>query len=121
MASCFTPPFAPSPLRGYKIHTHTHPSMKLIAPNGKEIIGTEERIPGTAHIINSKIEKQDDGTFEFDYEGETKVFWDGQETRYACGQRIFTDEDGGLWLERELRLVPEDGETQTASDLTQIP
>jgi predicted transcriptional regulator len=83
--------------------------MKLQSPTGKDIVGTDERIPGTAQIINSGIEAQQsvDGQYDIDYEGTTDVGWDGQETRTACGQRIFVDSDGGLWLERELVLVAE--------------
>jgi hypothetical protein len=85
--------------------------MKLQSPTGKDIVGTEERISGVAQIVNAGIEApQVDGRYDIDYEGTTDVDWDAQETRVACGQRIFVDSEGALWLERELKLVAETDE-----------
>ncbi len=85
--------------------------MKLQSPTKKDIVGTEERISGVAQIVNAGIEApQVDGRYDIDYEGTTDVDWDAQETRVACGQRIFVDSEGALWLERELVLVAETDE-----------
>ena len=40
---------------------------------GEDITGTLENVPGTALIF-----RNEDG--EYEYEGETKMFWDGLET-----------------------------------------
>lgn len=82
----------------------------LCAPNGAEIIGTVERIPGVARIV-PVVTIGDKGkvSWTYDYEGETVVDWDGQETMTACGETMFQDDDGGMWLERELVLRPRVG------------
>jgi hypothetical protein len=82
--------------------------MKLIAPNGRAIVSTDELLPGQA-IIGDVIGGNPEDGFKIDYEGTTNVDWDGQETRRACGQRIFVDANGGLWLERELKLAGDAG------------
>jgi len=76
---------------------------KLIAPNGAEIIGTLERLVGRADLDGAL--RLPDGTFEIAYAGHTKVFWDDQVTVTREGQRVFLDEDGNEYLERELTLV----------------
>jgi len=81
--------------------------MKLIAPNGKDIVGTADFVPGTCFLHNDNVTQRADGTYEFAYADETKMDWDGQETRVTCGQRVFVDSDGKTWLERELKLVEE--------------
>lgn len=87
---------------------------KLYAPDGETpIVGTFERVPGCALLINDGITRNSDGTFEFDYEGETNIYWDEQVTvlrrpedasKAAAPQRVFVDEDGDGWLESELIL-----------------
>ena len=75
---------------------------KLIAPNGVEIVGTLERIPGVAGIEDVTLTA--DGKFELEWTGDTEIDWNGQETEtdamYQC--RIFVDENGESWLEHEL-------------------
>ena len=79
----------------------------LYAPNGKEIMGTLEVIHGQAGIMPGTIKRNDDGTFDFDYDGDTEMFWDEQRTKTEEGQRIFLDEDGNEWYERDLVLRDE--------------
>ena len=63
---------------------------QLFAPNGKRIIGTSERIPGTA-IVNGWTE-----TGEPIYSGETEIDWNGQSpSENERGVMLVTDEDGG--------------------------
>lgn len=76
----------------------------LRAPNGLLIEGTAEWTPGTALL--SDVTRQSDGTLDYDYEGETKMFWDGQITeRNRHGETIFVDSDGNEWPESALHLV----------------
>ncbi len=46
-----------------------------------------------------------DGSFEIEWEGETKVCWDGQHTETDAGLRIFLDEDANEWREDQLFLA----------------
>lgn len=78
--------------------------MKLVAPNGKQIIGTLERLAGVAYLDDAKDGGADGGKFEVQYSGETEVWWDGQRTVERKGQRIFVDQDGDEWPENKLRL-----------------
>lgn len=80
--------------------------MKLVAPNGKEITGTVDDIPGCeAGIVNEGVTRNADGEFVFDYSGDTEVNWDGQKTcRDERGKRLFYDEDGNVWPEDQLSL-----------------
>lgn len=79
--------------------------MKLIAPNGEEIVGTYDLVPGVAQI-GSDIRRGEDGRFVFNYAGGTQMFWDDQVTKSnADGQRLFMDDGGGVWPESQLKLV----------------
>lgn len=81
----------------------------LTAPTGARILGTAETVPGVALIQNAQpIAGNPDG-FTFEHEGETKIEWDAQETRTLDGQRLWQDDTGSLWLERELKLIEEEG------------
>lgn len=83
--------------------------MKLQSPTGIDIVGTQETIPGVANIINDDIVLEDsehtNHKFKVEYGDQTEVDWDRQETNKVLGQRVFVDANGGLWLERELKLV----------------
>ena len=83
--------------------------MKLVAPNGRDITGTVENIPYCeAGLVNRGIFKNKDGTYDFDYSGDTEVNWDGQYTvKNRRGSRLFYDEDGNVWSEKQLKLVEE--------------
>lgn len=74
----------------------------LYAPNGAEIIGTLEILHGCAGIIDAR--PCGDGTFDLDHDGETEIYWNGQETvtDAMTQQRIFIGEDGMEWQEGEL-------------------
>lgn len=81
--------------------------FKLIAPNGKEIIGTSALVPGTAHIEGAY--RKSDGGLEVGWSGYTEMDWDNQvtETDPDTGELLFVDEDGGIWLESALKLSEE--------------
>ncbi len=76
----------------------------LQAPDGAEIIGTEEQCSAVARIEN--IQPGDpNGGFTFDHTGFTDFDDNGLETMTALGETVYRDEHGKLWLERELKLV----------------
>ncbi len=101
------PPPAPSPGNA-KFAKFARVPMKLQSPTGKDIIGTQEAVPGTAGINNSDVTlNKKTGQYDFDNDGDTEVAWDEQTTEMHLGQRTFVASDGTLWLERELLLVPE--------------
>lgn len=63
-----------------------------VAPNGCEINGTSELIPGAADVYFEA-----DGEWEHSGNG-TKMFWDGSDTQTIEGCPLFTDTDGSDWL-----------------------
>ena len=76
--------------------------MKLLTPNGTYITGTLETIQGQA--LASHYEP--DGTPIWD--GETKVYWNGQETVWQKGSRIYLDDGGTEFTLDQLKIVPDD-------------
>jgi hypothetical protein len=84
----------------------------LVAPNGRRIIGTADALEATAYI--GDVTQKDDGTFDFDYVGESKVHWDAQDTKVnESGQRLFVDQDYEEWPEDQLKVI-EGGEDEDA-------
>lgn len=82
--------------RGLTIHARYVP----LAPNGKAIVGTYERVPGTA--LAGTVTVADNGAIEPDYDGTTEMDWDAQTTVRKGGRRLWVDEDGHLWSEAKL-------------------
>jgi hypothetical protein len=82
-------------------------TVRLKAPNGKQIKWTSEIIPGTA---DCEVFRDETGKVVVDYDGTdgTEACWDAGETETRDGQIVFVDDDGNEWLESE--LVPEDQE-----------
>lgn len=79
--------------------------MKLLTPNGDEIVGTLEALTGMA--VTLSFDK--DGTPE--YEGYTEVFWDNQKTVRRNGSMVYLDESGNEWTLDQLAFADdEDGE-----------
>ena len=76
-----------------------------IAPNGKSMVGTYERVPGTA--LAGTVTIAGNSAIEPDYEGTTEMDWDGQSALRKNGQRLWVDEDGRLWREDDLRFREE--------------
>jgi hypothetical protein len=69
--------------------------MKIEKPRCPEcdllVSGTSENVPGLAHLV-----QQDDGSFE--YQGGTKLFWDGVMTeRTEEGEYMLLCENGHDW------------------------
>jgi hypothetical protein len=77
----------------------------LESPKGVRIIGTLDLVPGCALIQEGTAQNTGKGRFDFEYEGETKVYWDDQKTQRRRGERLFVDENGDVWRESRLRLV----------------
>lgn len=70
--------------------------IKGYTKTGRRIIGTFDSIPAIALLIG----RSEDGSLV--YEGESKVWWDGQETQRENGQLTFVDEDYEHVLENEI-------------------
>jgi len=73
-----------------------------VAPNGKAIEGTYEKVPGTS--MAGTVTITPDGAIEPEYEGETRMDWDSQSAVRRRGQRLWVDEDGHLWGENAWRF-----------------
>lgn len=80
------------------------PIVSLQTPEGKQIRGTVERVPGCA--LARTFEVLSDGSLDPLYEGETDLWWDEQETVTENGERIYLDDDGDGWPESNLLRIP---------------
>lgn len=69
-------------------------------------------MPGSAN-------RNPDGHLEFEYEGETEIFWESQRTAYNLNQRIFLDEEGNEYAEGVLKLVPDASSASQGNDASQ--
>lgn len=76
----------------------------LTCPDGHPILGTIERVYGTASL-HSPVTVID-GVLDLDYAGETKIDWDSQETVFEAGERMYECSDFDTWPESELVQVP---------------
>lgn len=85
------------------------PSGRLVRRDNPqiEITGTLERLSGMAIIDEARIDA--DGSVDFDYAGETTVWWDEQRTALCKGQRVFVDENGLEVLETDVAVLLDDG------------
>ena len=85
------------------------PSGRLVRRDNPavEIAGTLERLAGIATIDEGRIDA--DGSVDFDYSGETTVWWDDQRTVQRQGQRVFIDENGMEVLETDVAVLLDDG------------
>lgn len=79
------------------------------APNGKKIVASADLVPGNALI--AAVTQRSDGTIEIDWDGETRMAWDGQFTDEIDGRRIFLDEAGNEWREDQLVVKPDEPES----------
>jgi len=82
------------------------PVVQAFSPKGLPIVGTLERVLG---VCPGVFEYQTDGTIVFEPGGETKLWWDDQETVSRAPSnnedkphRVFLDENNGEWLECDL-------------------
>lgn len=75
---------------------------QLYAPNGRRISASKDWIPGNALIAS--VTRALDGTLDIEWDGETKMCWDGQHTEEFAGKRIFLDDESNEWREDQLTL-----------------
>lgn len=73
---------------------------KLIAPNGRAIIGSAETISATAHVLGGW--RSENGDLQWDCSGQSQVHWDSQITETKDGKAIFVDDLGNEWTEDQL-------------------
>lgn len=78
--------------------------MKFISPDGSPIVGTLERLTGRADATEYSE------TGEPNYEGNTVIFWDDQETVTRKGKTIYLCEDGEEWTFDQLTPAPDEDE-----------
>lgn len=82
--------------------------MQAFSPRGAVITGTSDFVYCVALVDN--VRRGEDGEIAFDYIGETKVNWDGQENvsrmpRSPYGQKfVFVCDEGFEWTEDQLVL-----------------
>lgn len=81
--------------------------MRAFAPNGSPIVGTAEIVYATALVSEASYQRAEDGSLDFEYDGETEIDWDTQETQKEKGQRLFIAEDGQTWRETQIVLREE--------------
>ena len=61
---------------------------------GARIRGTYERLHGVAEATEGSFRRAANGNIEFDYEGETEVFWDDSTIVERDGKFVYLDEHG---------------------------
>lgn len=74
-------------------------TLRAFSQQGFPIIGTSDLIPGTALGTPERLE---DGTVTIDWDGETKIHWNGQQTREDGGETIYVDSEENECKESEL-------------------
>lgn len=71
-------------------------TYRLIAPNGRAIVGTPETILGLARA--NTFTEDDSGQLIPDYSGDTDMYWDSTETQTTeTGEMMVQDDDGATW------------------------
>lgn len=85
---------------------------EFVSPQGNEITGVLEKIPGIASI-NIESASLEDGCLQFDYAGDTELQWEKHEIVRQDGQRVFVDDDDNEFTEDQLHYIdPENGITE---------
>lgn len=79
--------------------------LRAYAPNGSPIVGTADLVYCCAY---GTVTRNQDGTAELDYNGETKVYWETQETTERDGKMLFQAEDGFDYTEDEIEWKDDD-------------
>lgn len=86
--------------------------MRAYSPTGKLIQGTSDDVLCVAYVSPDSYRRKADGSLDWDWEGETKVYWDTQETkRDPNGELLWTDEDGIDWPTSQL-ILRDEGDDQ---------
>jgi hypothetical protein len=75
--------------------------LKAFAPTGAPIIGTSDFVPACA--LAEVFKDSPDGELQVEFEGESKLYWDGQtQNTDDQGRELYQDDDGGEWAEEDL-------------------
>jgi hypothetical protein len=87
--------------------------MKVfLSPEGNLIVGTLETVPGVA-VIDMDSARIENGKLEFDYAGQTDLWWDDQSTQRKKGKRLFVDDEGKSFTEDQIYFIdPDNGITE---------
>ena len=72
---------------------------------GAQIRGTLERLHGRAEAAEDSFRRDADGSIEFDYDGETEIYWDDGITVQREGQTVYIDEHGTEVTQGDIVLV----------------
>lgn len=75
-------------------------SKRYVSPTGAAIVGTLETLTGLA--LASTYDEEG----EPQYDGETEIDWDSQETVKRDGKVVYLDEGGGEWTWDQLKPAP---------------
>jgi hypothetical protein len=73
-------------------------------PNGERIIGTLESLEGRANVNPGTFSRDEDGSLDFEYQGETEVYGDSQSSKRENGERVFISEHGSVCRSSEVLL-----------------
>lgn len=79
---------------------------RLVTLDGEEIIGTLERVPGTANIGSAS--RNSDGSINIEHGGETDIDWNEQKTVKINGERLFVTASGDTVTESQVKVVADD-------------
>lgn len=86
-------------------------TLAAFSPEGKRIIGVLNTVKCVALISHFKenprgslLEESDDS---IEYEGETEIYWNDQETFLVDGRWIYVDEDYNNWRLEDLTFEKE--------------
>ncbi|GBO88730.1 hypothetical protein [Marinobacter salsuginis] len=77
---------------------------EFVSPQGNEIIGTLETVPGVALIDMDSASLEGD-TLQFDYDGQTDIQWNEQKTVRRSGHRVFVDDRDNEFTEDQLHFI----------------
>lgn len=80
--------------------------MKAYSPRGVPIIGTFEALPGVAAVAENSWRMDSHGGVEFDYAGDTDVWWDDQRTvQNEDGKLVLVDAQNNFWLMSDCQFL----------------
>ena len=74
---------------------------------GARIRGTLERLHGRAEATEDSFRRDADGNVEFDYDGETEIYWDDGITVRRDDKIVYLDEHGAEVTQDDIVLVDE--------------
>lgn len=78
----------------------------LVTLDGEEIIGTYEKVWGVAGVIGAV--RNPDGSFDFEYDGDTDIDWNSQETEKEDGEMLFVTASNLQVKQSQVKLVKAD-------------